>query len=128
MTIAFLKPLHQKFKVPIEDGRFPRNVYVYVNNKEDYVNINETDFNFGFGIESKKEFMLGSGGEFKLSIDDKNEDLDKIEEENIDNIELDEVVDIDELELEDIDTENIQSEEVEINEVEKPKKGRKAKK
>jgi DNA-directed RNA polymerase beta' subunit len=98
------------------------------NNKEDYVNINETDFNFGFGIESKKEFMLGSGGEFKLSIDDKNEDLDKIEEENIDNIELDEVVDIDELELEDIDTENIQSEEVEINEVEKPKKGRKAKK
>jgi hypothetical protein len=37
MTIAFLKPLHQKFKVPIEDGRFPRNVYVYVNNKEDYV-------------------------------------------------------------------------------------------
>ena len=99
------------------------------NNKEDYVNINETNFNFGFGLESRNEFMLGSGGEFKLSINDKNKNLDEIEEENIDNIELDEVVDdIDDLELEDIDTENIQSEEVEINEVEKPKKGRKAKK
>ena len=98
------------------------------NKKEEYVNINETDFNFGFGIESKKEFMLGSGGEFKLSIDNKSEELDEIEEENIDNIELDEVVDIDDLELDDIATENIQSKEVEINEVEKPKKGRKAKK
>lgn len=37
MTIAFLKPLPQKFKVPIEDGRFPRNVYVYVNHKDDTV-------------------------------------------------------------------------------------------
>ena len=38
------------------------------NKKEENTNIKETDFNFGFGMESKKEFMLGSTGEFKLSI------------------------------------------------------------
>ena len=102
------------------------------NKKEENTNINETDFNFGFGMESKKQFMLGSTGEFKLSIGNKNEYLDKIEEENIDNIELEEVIDnIDDLELEDIETENIQSEIVETKneevKIEKPKKERKKK-
>ena len=102
------------------------------NKKEENTNIKETDFNFGFGMESKKEFMLGSTGEFKLSIGNKNEYLDKIEEENIDDIELEEVIDnIDDLELEDIETENIQSEIVETKneevKIEKPKKERKTK-
>ena len=83
-------------------------------NKEEYSNVNETDFNFGFGIENKNEFMLGQSGDFKLTIDNKY--VDNIEE-NIDNIELDDVVNmeetIDNLELDDIATENINTEEEE---------------
>ena len=45
----------------------------------------------GFGIENKKEFMLGGNDDFKLSIDDKDEDLDNIEDENIDDIDLEEI-------------------------------------
>merc|ERR1711991_132311 len=36
--------------------------------KEEYQDINETNFNFGFGIENKKEFMLGGNDDFKLTI------------------------------------------------------------
>ena len=70
--------------------------------------------------------MLGGNDDFKLSIDDKDEDLDNIEDENIDDIDLEDIVteDIDNLELEDIDTDKIITEEV----VEKPKKGKKSKK
>ena len=94
--------------------------------KEEYQDINETNFNFGFGIENKKEFMLGGNDDFKLTIDDKDEDLDNIEDENIDDIDLEDIVteDIDNLELEDIETDKIITEEV----VEKPKKGKKSKK
>ena len=94
--------------------------------KEEFQDVNETNFNFGFGIENKKEFMLGGNDDFKLSIDDKDEDLDNIEDENIDDIDLEDIVteDIDNLELEDIETDKIITEEV----VEKPKKGKKSKK
>ena len=98
-------------------------------NKEDYSNVNETDFNFGFGIENKKEFMLGQSGDFKLTIDDKV--LNNINE-NIDNIELEDVVfnedNIDKLELEDIATENIKTEEVDEEETKNKTKGKKNKK
>uniref|UniRef100_A0A6C0M0R2 Protein kinase domain-containing protein n=1 Tax=viral metagenome TaxID=1070528 RepID=A0A6C0M0R2_9ZZZZ len=37
MGIYFLEPLPQKFKLPIEIGRFPGNVYVFINKKDNIV-------------------------------------------------------------------------------------------
>ena len=77
--------------------------------KEECQNIDDTDFNFGFGIENTNEFMLNDNNDFKLKIDDQ-EDLDIIHD--IDDIELEDIntVNIDELELDNIDTDNIISE------------------
>ena len=87
--------------------------------KEEFENIDDTDFNFGFGIENNEEFMLNDNKDFKLKIDEKekniddikNIDLDEIDDDDIDDIELDDLnnlnEEIDNLELEDIETENI---------------------
>ena len=94
--------------------------------KEEYQNVDESNFNFGFGIENNQEFMLSDNNDFKLKIDDKEEDLDNIDDEDeINDLELENITeDIDNLELEDIETEKIITEEV----VEKPKKEKKTKK
>jgi len=100
--------------------------------KEEYENVDDTNFNFGFGIENNQEFMLNDNSDFKLKIDDKDEDLEDVD--NIDDIDLEDIVDIsddntvgteniDNLELEDIETDKIITEEV----VEKPKKEKKTK-
>merc|ERR1712196_429565 len=98
--------------------------------KEEYENVNDTDFNFGFGIENNQEFMLNDNSDFKLKIDNKDEDLENTDDiDDIDDIDLEDIVDIsddntvgteniDNLELEDIETDKIITEEV----VEKPKK------
>jgi DNA-directed RNA polymerase II subunit RPB1 len=87
--------------------------------KEEFQNVDETDFNFGFGIENNKEFMLNDNKEFQFKIDDKDEDLEVIDniddidledlnDEDIDNLEIDEInKSIDNLELEDIETDKI---------------------
>ena len=94
--------------------------------KEEYQNVDESNFNFGFGIENNQEFMLSDNNDFKLKIDDKEEDLDNIDDEDeINDLELENITeDIDNLELEDIETDKIITEEV----VEKPKKEKKTKK
>ena len=98
-------------------------------NKEEFENVNDTNFNFGFGIENNKEFLLNENSDFSLKINDKqqnisninidNVDLENIDNdidnltieslsnENIDEINNDNDIDIDNLELEDINTENI---------------------
>ena len=87
--------------------------------KEEFQNVDETDFNFGFGIENNKEFMLNDNKEFQFKIDDKEEDLEVVDniddidledlnDEDIDNLEIDKInQNIDDLELEDIETDKI---------------------
>jgi len=91
--------------------------------KEEHENVDIDDFNFGFGMEDKPEFMLSENKELQLTIGENSEQLDEL---NIDELELEEIttennINMDELELEDIPTE-----EIEVKE-EKPKRGRKKK-
>jgi len=110
----------------------PENIENIMNDmydkKEEYQNIDDTDFDFGFGIENNNEFMLNNNKEFKLTIDEQEEDLDDIHD--IDDIDLEDIntENIDELELEDIDTDKIISEPIiEKKKVTKPKKEKETK-
>ena len=90
--------------------------------KEQDEQVDIDDFDFGFGMEDKPEFMLSENKELQLTMGELTEQLDEL---NIDNLDLEEIPEdngeIDELELEDIPTENIEVI------VEKPKRGRKKK-
>jgi len=90
--------------------------------KEQDEQVDIDDFDFGFGMEDKPEFMLSENKELQLTVGELTEQLNEL---NIDNLDLEEIPEdngeIDELELEDIPTENIEVI------VEKPKRGRKKK-
>jgi DNA-directed RNA polymerase II subunit RPB1 len=115
-----------------------RDVY---DEKNDINQVNDDDFNFGFGIENKEEYTLDKSKDLKLKIGEMEENMTPL---NIPDLELEEVPNdeddiINELELEEIPTQNsnidsleledIPTEDIEVIEEikEKPKRGRKKK-
>ena len=115
-----------------------RDVY---DERNDINQVNDDDFNFGFGIENKEEYTLDKSKDLKLKIGEMEENMTPL---NVPDLELEEIPNdeddiINELELEEIPTENTNIDSLELEDIptedievveevkEKPKRGRKKK-